>query len=133
MLFVVPILAAISISQYQDYVVRSQVSEGSSLADGAKTAVGEYFNNHDGFPADNAAAGLAAPDEISGIYVRRLTVLPDGSIAAEYSAHSPQKANVAIDGATLVFTPSRADSGLNWQCHSETLKQKWCPSVCACQ
>jgi hypothetical protein len=40
-LFVLPILAAISISQYQDYVMRAQVTEGASLADGMKTAVAE--------------------------------------------------------------------------------------------
>ena len=39
---IIAILAAIAISQYQDYVIRSQVSEGSSLADGVKTAVAEY-------------------------------------------------------------------------------------------
>jgi uncharacterized RDD family membrane protein YckC/Tfp pilus assembly major pilin PilA len=133
MLFVVPILAAISISQYQDYVERAQVSEGSSLADGMKTAIGEYYNNKGALPADNAAAGLPAPDEIVGTYVRRMTVRPDGSIEALYSSQAPQKANSGIDGATLVFTPTPVGSGLNWQCHSETLRQKWCPSACACQ
>ena len=39
---IIAILAAIAISQYQDYVIRSQVSEGSSLGDGVKTAVGEF-------------------------------------------------------------------------------------------
>jgi type IV pilus assembly protein PilA len=43
---IIAILAAIAISQYQDYLIRSQVAEGSSLADGAKTAVAEYVNNY---------------------------------------------------------------------------------------
>jgi uncharacterized RDD family membrane protein YckC/Tfp pilus assembly major pilin PilA len=133
LLFVVPILAAISISQYQDFVMRSQVSEGSSFADGAKTAVAEYFANNDRFPADNAAAGLAAPEQIAGIYVQRVTVRPDGSIEATYSAQSPQKANAALDGASLVFSPSASDGGVQWTCHSDTLRQKWCPSTCSCQ
>ena len=133
LLFVVPILAAIAISQYQDFVERSQVSEGSSLADGMKTAVAEYYNNTGHFPADNAAAGLAAPDEIQGAYVRRMTLHPDGSIEAQYSATAPQKANAGIDGASLVFTPSAQGGNLQWTCHSDTLKQKWCPSSCSCQ
>ena len=36
---IVAILAAIAISQYQDYLIRSQISEGASLASGVKTAV----------------------------------------------------------------------------------------------
>ncbi len=46
---IIAILAAIAISQYQDYVIRSQVSEGSSLADGVKTAIGEFYNNYGRF------------------------------------------------------------------------------------
>ena len=57
---IIAILAAIAISQYQDYVIRSQVSEGSSLADGMKTAVAEFYNNTGRFPVDNASAGLAS-------------------------------------------------------------------------
>ena len=130
---VVPILAAIAISQYQDYVERSQVSEGSSLADGMKTAVAEYYVNNDHYPADNAAAGLAPPEDISGSYVRRMTVHPDGSIEAQYSSSAPQKANSGLDGKTLVFTPDAHGGSVEWTCHSETLKQKWCPSYCSCQ
>jgi uncharacterized RDD family membrane protein YckC/Tfp pilus assembly protein PilE len=133
MLFVIPILAAISISQYQDYTMRSQVSEGVALADGVKTAVAEYYANNERFPADNAAAGLAAPDGIAGIYVRRTTVHPDGRIEAEYSAQAPQKANASLEGARLVFTPNANGGGIQWQCHSDTLRQKWCPSTCSCQ
>ena len=36
---IIAILAAIAIPAYQDYVIRSQVSEGVALADGSKTAV----------------------------------------------------------------------------------------------
>jgi type IV pilus assembly protein PilA len=71
---IIAILAAIAISQYQDYVIRSQVSEGSSLADGVKTAVGEFFNNYGRFPnsgsnAQNVSLGLAMPGSIVGSYV----------------------------------------------------------------
>lgn len=48
LLLVIPliaILAAIAISQYQDYVIGSQVSEGIDMADGVKTTVLFYQNN----------------------------------------------------------------------------------------
>ena len=41
---------AIGIPQYQNYVARSQVAEGFSLASGLKTALAEYHATHDRFP-----------------------------------------------------------------------------------
>jgi type IV pilus assembly protein PilA len=132
MLLFVPIFAAIAISQYQDYVIRSQVYEGSALADGAKTAVGEYLaNNEAAMPADNAAAGLAEAAEINGAYVGSLAII-DGRIVATYSTTPPQKANQAIDGKSLEFTPVVEGDSVRWECSSDTLKQKWCPSSCTC-
>ena len=40
---IIGILAAIAIPAYQDYTIRSQVSEGLNLASAAKTAVAETF------------------------------------------------------------------------------------------
>jgi type IV pilus assembly protein PilA len=45
---IIAILAAIAISQYQDYVIRTQVAEGASLATASKAAVTEYYNNMGG-------------------------------------------------------------------------------------
>ena len=50
---IIAILAAIALPAYQDYTIRSQVSEGSVLADGAKTAVADYFTNKGTFPTTN--------------------------------------------------------------------------------
>ena len=130
---IIAILAAIAISQYQDYVIRSQVSEGSSLADGVKTAVGEYVNNKGSFPANNGSAGLATNTSIVGTYVSKVDV-SGGPVVVTYSKASPQKANAAIDAKTLVFSPTTTAGSITWTCKSPTggLKQKWCPSSCTC-
>ena len=60
---IIAILAAIAIPAYQDYTIRAQVSEGPVLADGAKTAVAEFFQKHGCFPPGNASAGLATWSE----------------------------------------------------------------------
>ena len=41
---IIGILAAIAIPAYQDYTVRSKVTEGLSMADAAKIAVAEGFS-----------------------------------------------------------------------------------------
>ena len=61
MVAIIAILAAIAISQYGDYLIRTQVAEGSSLADGAKTSVADFYNNYGHFGANNASMGLASP------------------------------------------------------------------------
>ena len=71
---IIAILAAIALPAYQDYVIRSQVSEGAVLADGAKTAVAEYFSNRGVAPSDNTSAGLAASDSITGKFVATVNV-----------------------------------------------------------
>ena len=133
---IIAILAAIAISQYQDYVIRSQVSEGSSLADGVKTAVGEFVNNTGRFPPANQSAGLAAAASINGSYVETVTIT-NGLITAQYSNVAPQKANISINDRQLLFSPITQAGSIKWNCKSSTvaanaLKQKWCPSSCVC-
>ena len=50
---IVGILAAIALPAYQDYVVRSKMSEGEAAAAACKTSVAEYLSTH-------AGSGLAA-------------------------------------------------------------------------
>ena len=42
---IIGILAAIAIPAYQDYLIRSQVTEGMSMAAAAKARVSEYYAN----------------------------------------------------------------------------------------
>ena len=73
---IIGILAAIAIPAYQDYTIRAQVSEGLSLASGAKASVSVYYSNTGVFPNNNDAAGLADSSDITGNYVSDVFVLP---------------------------------------------------------
>jgi len=134
---IIAILAAIAISQYQDYVIRSQVSEGSSLADGVKTAIGEFFNNYGRFPnvagAANLSLGLSQPASIVGSYVASVGIT-GGIIQAHYSNTAPNKANAKINNATLLFSPITKSGSMVWTCKKSatgtTLLDKWLPASC---
>src|SRR3979490_2356607 len=54
---IIGILAAIALPAYQDYTIRAKVSEVMLAADGCKTAVSEYLQANNAFPADANAAG----------------------------------------------------------------------------
>ncbi|CAN5231533.1 hypothetical protein BH11PSE14_BH11PSE14_15840 [soil metagenome] len=130
---IVAILAAISISQYQDYVIRSQVSEAAALADGVKVAIGEYVNNNSRFPESNADAGLPSPEQIHGAYAASVDIgAVPGRIDATFASHAPFRANAALNGKHLYFVGTIGAGSLVWRCASDDLKQKWCPSSCEC-
>ena len=59
---IIGILAAIAIPAYQDYVIRSQVSEGLAMAAATKASVAEFFADRGTWPANNDEAGIGVRD-----------------------------------------------------------------------
>ena len=129
---IIAILAAIALPAYQDYVIRSQVSEGSVLGDGVKTSVCDYISNTGHVPSTNKSAGLPLPASISGKYVASMTVV-NGVITATFSSTSPFRANQKIDTRTLIFSPvaSASFGSITWKCQpTGTVPQKYLPTIC---
>ena len=126
---IIAILAAIAIPAYQDYTIRSQVSEGMSLSDGAKTAVAEYYSNKGTWPATNAPAGLATSTDIKGSYVSSVAIA-NGKITATYSSTSPQKASTKINNKTLILSPIANNGSVAWTCDTGNVDKKYLPSSC---
>jgi type IV pilus assembly protein PilA len=126
---IIAILAAIAISQYQDYIIRSQVSEGSALSDGVKTAMAEFYQNNGRWPSSNASAGLATAASISGSYVSSVNVATTaGQIKAAYGG---PKANAKITSSSiLTFSAVTHAGSIEWHCLKGTIPQKWVPSSC---
>jgi len=146
---IIAILAAIAISQYQDYVIRAQVSEAASLAEGVKSPVVEFYNTHGRFPtgacaAGNSSVGLASSSSIVGSYVSDVHVagvgcpppLGAGTILVTFSSTAPFKASQSIDAASLLFSPVTHVGSMSWRCKrflvggSVVLRDKWLPSSC---
>jgi type IV pilus assembly protein PilA len=125
---IIAILAAIAISQYQDYVIRSQVSEGSSLADGVKTAVAEFYNNEGHFGASNESIGLATSTSIQGKYVSEVNAA-EGKIVATFGK---DEANDKIQDGTLTFSPITHAGSIEWSCGNggSDVTAKYRPSIC---
>ncbi len=67
---IIGILAAIALPAYQDYTIRSQVSEGPTLAEGVKLAVAEYYANNGLVPTNNTQIGYTST--VSGSYVTNI-------------------------------------------------------------
>jgi type IV pilus assembly protein PilA len=108
---IIGILAAIAIPAYQDYTVRSQVTEGLNLASDLKAGVAETFAQTGAWPADNNALGITQTK--SGKYVSSVTV-GTGSITIMYGG---TQANANINGKTLILEPRTSPNGdVIWNC-----------------
>jgi type IV pilus assembly protein PilA len=131
---IIAILAAIAIPAYQDYLVRSQVSEGAVLADGAKTAIAEYYSNTGAFPNSNASAGLAAANAIVGKYVSSVgTGGTDGSAQGVIKVTYGNSANTAIAGKFFGLSAITHAGSVEWSCKNTTyttVAVKYLPTSC---
>jgi len=97
---IIGILAAIAIPAYQDYTVRSKVTEGLGLGSSAKVAIAEGFQSND-MAGVTAAANAWNAGFVTTKYVQLMNANPaTGVITITYSATVPQ-----INGLTINLSP----------------------------
>ena len=121
---IIGILAAIAIPAYQDYTIRSQVTEGLNLASAVKANVAEYYANNGAWPANLAATGVTTVP--MGKYVSGITI-SNGTIQVTYSSTAPQQANSNIDTKELDLRPTisgtqaaTSNGDVVWTCGTHT-------------
>jgi len=123
---IIGILAAIAIPAYQNYTKRSHVSEGLSLAAGAKAAVTEFYSSNGRWPGSNASAGLATAGSIAGNAVTSVTV-SGSNILVRFNDKVASGAGVALQGANTA-------GGVTWKCQTTgvttPVDAKYLPSNC---
>ncbi len=133
---IIGILAGIAIPQYQDYIARSQLAEGMSLASGQKAAVIESFAAGGTCPNNASAAvdGVPAAAGIQGSYVKNVTTGGTASNAGGCTITANFKdTGIArgLLGKQLTLTMGNADSGsVTWRCQSSADK-RYLPQACS--
>jgi len=140
---IIGILAAIAIPAYQNYTIRSQVTEGMNLASAVETGVAEYYANTGNWPSNMAQAGGDATNLPKGKYVTSVNVGANGVISITYG----NQANSALlTNNSLTLTPAVSLNGdVAWICGDHatpsgvtasttpvqaTVLQKYLPQVC---
>ena len=119
---IIGILAAIAIPAYQDYLIRSQASEGLAMASAAKVAVAEFRANRGTWPVDNSDAGLGASSTIQGKYVTAVRV-EDGGITVRYGYEANDD---NLSGLAVGLTPGVSSNGdVIWRCGDSGTPSGW--------
>jgi type IV pilus assembly protein PilA len=115
---IIGILAAIAIPAYQNYTIRSQVTEGLSLADGWKTSISEFYAQNGSMPAGSSTAGsstqIVAAGASTGKYVGTIAVTTGGQIVITYTG---SQVNSKLSGLILDLNPGLdGNNDVVWIC-----------------
>ncbi|MDV2080124.1 pilin [Marinobacter xestospongiae] len=112
---IIGILASVALPNYRTYIQRSEITEAMSIVSGIRDAVAAHYVDQLDFPANNALAGVPAPDKLIGNRVTGVTVA-DGAIHVTLG----NKASKPLQGKVLSFRPAVVDgspsSPIAWLC-----------------
>ncbi len=117
---IIGILAAVAIPAYQDYTIKSKITELTSLTSSARLAVGVYCSENGG-SLTPAMAG-ASLDTITGGTGGSLTINTPTSkylgsatiVAATGAITANSSGNNGIPTGTIVWTPGCTTAGTTW-------------------
>jgi type IV pilus assembly protein PilA len=130
---IIGILAAIALPAYQDYTVRSKLSEAVIAGSAFKEMLSEAFQTDSVAGLDAAALLINARPaaEKSSKYVQDVTVLGAATpwpLVVTISATAANGIPTSLDGQTLVFSPNvngvtpivSAEGAIDWACASQS-------------
>ena len=127
---IIGILAAVAIPAYQDYIVRSKITEVMVMGSAAKVAISEYYLAMNKMPLTTTAAGISTDDGQSE-YVNDITY--STTLTRSTIAFTLEPSNL-ISTATgdIALVGSGNNSGVSWSCSSAatTTPSKFLPANC---
>jgi type IV pilus assembly protein PilA len=122
---IIGILAAIAIPAYQNYVIRAQATEGTTIIGSLETAFDECYANTGTAAscASNAAVGIPKSKTIAGTYVKSALLGTPG--AGQIQVTYNDNANADIAGKTIVWSAYKSpDGNITWLCNNGTSSTK---------
>jgi type IV pilus assembly protein PilA len=127
---IIGILAAIALPAYQDYTIRSKVTESLGVASAAKLAVAETAASMGGLANVTVAnAGFTFTTNATN-YVQDITITPVTGVVTVITRNTG-----AVVSPTMTLTPALAagatpDDPLVWTCRTTAGLMKHVPAVC---
>jgi type IV pilus assembly protein PilA len=127
---IIGILAAIAIPAYQDYTIRSKVTELINAAGVCKTSVAEYYQAVGSFPTDQTKAGCSNVGTANTVPP---VVAPSGLITV--NASGTLATQLGAGTGTFSYTPTTSGPGApitEWKCNTgpTTILAKYLPATC---
>ena len=125
------IVAAIAIPAYQDFIARSQTSEGIQLARGAEIGVSDYFNKNKVWPTQLSMVYGTAGQDPAGRYVATVSGAGSGATYGVISTMKSTGVNRMVSGKSLELWTT--DGGATWHCGpggADPIDPRYLPTSC---
>jgi len=126
---IIGILAAIAIPAYQDYTIRSKVTELINAAGVCKTSVAEYYQSLGAFPSSQTQAGCSDVGTANSVAPvvnssGQITIDASGTLLTQLGGNH-----------TFGYTPQTASAGAPitaWLCNTSptNILSKYLPATC---
>ncbi len=130
---IIGILAAIALPAYNDYIIRSKITEVLGLAAAAKTTITEYYQTQSALPESTTQAGIN-DNASQSAYVSNIVY---ASVAGQGGAQATLTYTLenlnggsAPDTQTIVFTGQTASGRISWICTEGTAEDRYLPANC---
>jgi len=117
---IIGILAAVAIPAYQDYIIRSKMTEVAAALSACKTSVAEYAATKNAFPDNVANAGCSTT---ATTYVGSLTVGGAGVMTATTTTQ------VTTAPCNLILTALGAATAITGWSGTTTCEKKYVPAT----
>jgi len=131
---IVGILAAIALPAYQDYIVRSKVTETMAVLDAAKLAVAEYASTADDVTAGTTVADVGVTVPTNAKYTTGLAYTAFSSNAAGATvklAATVGSTNSDLDTNDIELNGVlQSDRSIAWTCAISGGSAKYVPANC---
>ena len=131
---IIGILAAVALPAYQDYTVKSKVSEAVSLSAPARTSLGVACSEAS-IPSAaatdlNTSLGLPAKAAITGKYTKEVLTSSTDASNVKVTIKMKDVGNSITDGQTIVYNGVCNAAGMSWTIDTgSTVSTKYLPKL----
>jgi len=111
---IIGILAAIAVPAYQDYTIKSRVSEAASLSGATRTAMDVAFSEGyslGSIPSTPASLNLSVSTSYKSKYVTSVSYISTGVVTVTLTS---EKSLGTAKAKTVIYTPSNRGGNLSW-------------------
>ena len=126
---IIGILAAIALPAYQDYVVRTKVTEVMLAASGQKNSVAEFYQTRGRMPIAVSVGTVTQNSPFVGLITYTDTATNVGLITARASTNVSLPATVQSQTITLQGTGATDTGVVTWVCGG-SIPAKYRPGSC---